>query len=39
MLVFLFTVVRFPFNAAAQDHGFGLGAILEEPTGVSLKTG
>jgi len=37
MLVFLFAVVLFPFHAAAQDHGFGLGIILGEPTGVSFK--
>jgi hypothetical protein len=37
MLVFLFAVVLFSFHAAAQDHGFGLGIILGEPTGVSFK--
>jgi hypothetical protein len=39
MLVFLFAFVFFPFLTVAQDHRFGLEAILEEPTGVSFKTG
>jgi hypothetical protein len=37
-LLALFVVLVFSGMAPAQDHGFGLGIIVGEPTGVSLKT-
>lgn len=33
-----FVILVFSGMASAQDHGFGLGIIVGEPTGVSLKT-
>lgn len=37
-LVVVFVILVFSGMASAQDHGFGLGIIVGEPTGVSLKT-
>jgi hypothetical protein len=36
--LFLGILLAFSFNMSAQDSGFGLGIIIGEPTGVSLKT-
>ncbi len=37
-LLAVFIILVFSGMASAQDHGFGLGIIVGEPTGVSLKT-
>lgn len=37
LLILMASVMFLGQNAAAQDRGFGLGVILGEPTGVSVK--
>jgi hypothetical protein len=37
VILFLFGIFFFPFTLDAQDSGIGLGVILGQPTGVSLK--
>ncbi|HZY10518.1 MAG TPA: hypothetical protein VFF29_05130 [Bacteroidota bacterium] len=34
---FLTIIVLLPFYSPAQDKGFGIGAIIGEPTGISIK--
>ncbi|KPK86901.1 MAG: hypothetical protein AMS27_04125 [Bacteroides sp. SM23_62_1] len=36
-LIILFISGLFALNVLAQDHGFGIGIILGEPTGISAK--
>jgi hypothetical protein len=36
-LIMVFVMLSFSATTYAQDHGFGLGIIVGEPTGVSLK--
>jgi hypothetical protein len=38
ILAAVFFILLFSGMASGQDHGFGLGIIVGEPTGVSLKT-
>ena len=37
-LVMIFGVLFISAVSTAQDHGFGLGILVGEPTGISLKT-
>ena len=37
VVILMFTAIFFPIAALAQDADFGLGIILGEPTGISLK--
>jgi hypothetical protein len=36
-IIILLTILVFPLSVTAQDRGIGLGVILGQPTGVSLK--
>ena len=38
IILFLLGLILLPITIKAQDSGIGLGIILGEPTGVSLKS-